>query len=394
MLLFYATRFRVSFLSSYSVTFHLQEMDEEDEYRNDDETNDDNDNDADPKSVLGYNNATLIANSNSYFTFNCTNSDPDFIVYAAIISNSHCTGEISSLEINPDTPTARLVSEVVADSSIATLTRNIQDELNLANVNQGFDSLEYCIRCDVYHKDHPEFSIMARKFDLSLDITFETSANFNVESILTEEFIADDVEASDTRSVSIEVFKGDCDLNPTCNVIEDDCFSGADSVAIGETLELCIKAPDADVVIKGIERATAAAGAFVSPIVRSETAGEVGSTNFVTKSEVNQSGEVTLSTLLIPAYYDALKNSANDFISVSGVVLLEYVSERRLGHAEMDRSLLVSGSDASSFAVSIPLDTRDTPLVARSRMSSSAGNIGPRKASVVAILGIGLFFLF
>ncbi|KAL7461802.1 hypothetical protein ACHAXS_002204, partial [Conticribra weissflogii] len=149
------------------------------------------------------------------------------------------------------------------------------------------------------------------------------------------------------------------------------------------------------VVIKGIERATASAGAFVSPIVRSDTAGEVGSTNFVTKSVVNQSGEVTLSTLLIPAYYDALKNSADDFISVSGVVLLEYVSvPRRLGHAEMDRTLQVTGSDASPFAVSVPLENRDSPMVARSNINSSTRSVdGYVTTACLVILGGILFRL-
>ncbi len=115
------------------------------------------------KITLDYNNATLLANSNSYFTFNCSNSNPDLLVYVAIIASSHCTGDISSIEINPNTPRTSLVSDVVGDPYTATVTRNFKDELNLANVNQGFDSLEYCIRCDIYHKDHPEFSIKAKK---------------------------------------------------------------------------------------------------------------------------------------------------------------------------------------------------------------------------------------
>ncbi len=231
-----------------------------------------------------------------------------------------------------------------------------------------------------------------RKFDLSLDVAFETSVTFNVNSILTEEFVDSDFLTSDTRSVSIEVLKGDCDSNPTCNILTDDCYSGAHNVAIGETLELCIKAPDADVKVKGLESATLVAGTFSSQIVRPNITGQVGSTNFVTKSVVNEVGEVTLSTLLITAYYDSLK--ADDFISISGVALLEYTSmTRRLHWSESGRLLKMSRFDRSPFVVSVPLEKFDPPLIVRSKTNSSTrATIATFRFMPVSIL-LPLFYI-
>jgi len=200
-----------------------------------------------PDVDIGYIDANITASSNSSFTFSCTNSITGFVVFAAVVASTQCTGENSSFEINEDADTSKLVSDIYSGTSVATLMKNFQDELNITRMNSGFDSLNYCIRCDLYQDGKPDFSVMARKFDLLLDITFERNATFNVDSILTSEFISSVASASASRSVSIEVFKGTCDSNPTCNVNTNDCFSGVNEVVVGDTLDLCIMASDADV---------------------------------------------------------------------------------------------------------------------------------------------------
>ncbi len=357
--------------------------------------------------AIGYIDANVTASSSSSFTFSCTNSINGFIVFAAVIAPTQCTGENSSFEINENADTSKLVSDVYSGTSVATVVQNFQDELNITDMNTGFDSLKYCIRCDLYQEGENDFSIMARKFDLSLNITFETNATFNVDSILTSEFIASDADANATRSVSIQVFKGECDSNPTCNVNTDDCFSGVNKVVVGNTLDLCIKAPDADVKVRGLEFATAEAGETYQSelIAKSGTDGEVGIPNFVTRSVVNEQGELTLSTLLLPSYYDALAGSGvNSFITVSGVALVEYelVSGSGSRHRRLksdsdsnERMLQVSEVDNPAFSASIPLDVGDVPAIAQTG-TSSIGNaaLGNAMTAMATSIFVSMLVIF
>lgn len=360
-----------------------------------------------PEVDIGYIDANITASSNSSFTFSCTNSITGFIVYAAVIASTQCTGENSSFEINENVDTSKLVSDIYSDTSVVTLMKNFQDELNTTRMNLGYDSLNYCIRCDLYQEDEPNFSIMARKFDLSLDITFETNASFNVDSILTSEFIASDASANASRSVSIEVFKGTCDSNPTCNVNTDDCFSGVNEVVVGDTLDLCIKAPDADVKVRGLKTASVEAGDNYQSVLiaKSGNDGEIRTPNFVTSSVVNELGELTLSTLLLPAYYDALAGSGvNGAINVSGVVLVEYVLDlvtgsrhRRLksDSSSNERVLQVSEVETSAFSASIPLGAGDIPTIAQSGTSSvGRAALGSAMEATATAIFVGMLVLF
>mmetsp|Transcript_13959 Transcript_13959/g.28432 ORF Transcript_13959/g.28432 Transcript_13959/m.28432 type:complete len:508 (+) Transcript_13959:178-1701(+) len=360
-----------------------------------------------PDVDIGYIDANITASSNSSFTFSCTNSITGFVVFAAVVASTQCTGENSSFEINEDADTSKLVSDIYSGTSVATLMKNFQDELNITRMNSGFDSLNYCIRCDLYQDGKPDFSVMARKFDLLLDITFERNATFNVDSILTSEFISSVASASASRSVSIEVFKGTCDSNPTCNVNTNDCFSGVNEVVVGDTLDLCIMASDADVKVGGLESATAEAGDNYQSILiaKSGTDGEVGTPNFVTRSIVNESGELTLSTLLLPAYFDALAGSGIErVITVSGVVLLEYVLELDSGsrHRRLktdsdsnERVLQISEVENSAFSASIPLGVGDVPTIAQTGTSSVGRSaLGSAMAATATAIFVGMLVLF
>ncbi len=81
--------------------------------------------------------------------------------------------------------------------------------------------------------------------------------------------------------------------------------------------------------------------------------GSHGDDNFVTSTTV-KNGEVTLETLLLPAYYDALNGGANGFITVSGTALVSYIPSRHLNAA--GRMLQRVPEDSSTpFAIEIPL---------------------------------------
>mmetsp|Transcript_2424 Transcript_2424/g.5246 ORF Transcript_2424/g.5246 Transcript_2424/m.5246 type:complete len:738 (-) Transcript_2424:272-2485(-) len=358
--------------------------------------------------AFGHNNATLIASKSSSFLFQFTNSIPGSTIHAAIITNSFCTVTNSNFQIKEGTTTGAIVGRIVTGSSNATLTRDIENEIDVSDKNSGTVTLNYCLRADLYDDSNPNFSVGARKVDLTLEVTYDNEENFNVTSIQTSEFVASDVDSSATRSVGINIYKDSCSYGCEIVIGEISCFTSEENRAeIGDTITLCLKADATDVELRGIESAKVDAGeAFSSDIVSFEADGTPGRDNFVTTTSV-ANGEVTLKTLLIPAYYDALNGGAYVSLELSGTALLNYIQSngrqrdllgpRDAYHHRLQNENQVRDGEISPFSVKIPVDKLDTiPKMAHDGSeSNSAGmnifsNSFSFSSSAATIIAIGV----
>jgi len=360
---------------------------------------------------FGFNNANLTANSTSSFQFQFTNSIPGSTIHAAIVSATLCNATNSAFQIKDGGTSVGIMGPVISNAIIATINRDIESDIDVEGKNSGEVALNYCLRADLYDDSKPSFSVAARKVNLLLNITYQNESEFSITSIQTNEFVASDTSVSDTRSIGIEVFKDSCTSG--CEIVDDDnneCFtSETDKASIGDILTLCLKAEDTDVGLIGIESASVTAReTFTSDIVSFEASGTPGSDNFVTSTSV-ANGEVTLETLLLPAYYDALDGGSNGTLKVSGTVLVEYIesSVRNLGYLHVgvddeyrrqlqdgnqddrDRQLQnvnQSQDEKSPFSINIPLGISDNiPKIAQERTENSSTSVH---------IGAGVLFHF
>ncbi len=277
-----------------------------------------------------------------------------------------------------DGVTNATIGPVVVNATLVTITKEVESEITVADKNDGATTLQYCLRADLYDDSDSTFSVGAKKVNLQVDITYETESDFSITNIQTSEFVASFDSASATRSVGIKVFKDSCDSG--CEIVDGDasgCFAGENKAAVGDILALCLDAVDADVDLTGIESATVDAADYSSAIVQSNGDGSAGTDNFVTTTSV-ANGQVTLETLLLPSYYDAMDGGADGSLEVSGTVLLSYVDSsgrRRLGRELQDGNQV---QDEIPFSINIPLENpNNNPKVAEigSRNSSSGFSV-------------------
>eukprot|EP00569_Conticribra_weissflogii_P019159 CAMPEP_0171445476 /NCGR_PEP_ID=MMETSP0881-20121228/36030_1 /TAXON_ID=67004 /ORGANISM="Thalassiosira weissflogii, Strain CCMP1336" /LENGTH=496 /DNA_ID=CAMNT_0011969493 /DNA_START=212 /DNA_END=1702 /DNA_ORIENTATION=+ len=337
---------------------------------------------------FGFNGATLAAGSSSSFQFEFTNSISGSTIHAAIIADTFCDDTNSNSQVKDGVTNA--IGPVVVSAALATITKEVESEVAVADKNDGATTLNYCLRADLYDDSDSTFSVGAKKVDLQLDIAYETEIDFSITNIQTSEFVASSASASATRSVGIKVFRESCASG--CEIVDGDasgCFAGENKTAIGDVLTLCLDAEDADVDLTGIESAMVNAADYSSAIVVFAEGGSAGTDNFVTTTSV-ASGQVTLETLLIPAYYDALGGGAGGSLEVSGTVLLSYVasSGRRLGRELQDGNQV---QDASPFSLSIPVENPTViPKVAEVGSGNSASGFSVVTAAVTVVAASGL----
>mmetsp|Transcript_31898 Transcript_31898/g.65082 ORF Transcript_31898/g.65082 Transcript_31898/m.65082 type:complete len:424 (+) Transcript_31898:1182-2453(+) len=363
------------------------------------------------RTEFGFNNVTIVTNSASSFQFSFTNTIPGSMIHAAIVAPTLCNSTNSAFQIKDGGTSVGIMGPVISNAIIATINRDIESDIDVEGKNSGEVALNYCLRADLYDDSKPSFSVAARKVNLLLNITYQNESEFSITSIQTNEFVASDTSVSDTRSIGIEVFKDSCTSG--CEIVDDDnneCFtSETDKASIGDILTLCLKAEDTDVGLIGIESASVTAReTFTSDIVSFEASGTPGSDNFVTSTSV-ANGEVTLETLLLPAYYDALDGGSNGTLKVSGTVLVEYIesSVRNLGYLHVgvddeyrrqlqdgnqddrDRQLQnvnQSQDEKSPFSINIPLGISDNiPKIAQERTENSSTSVH---------IGAGVLFHF
>lgn len=326
--------------------------------------------------------ATIDTSSSSSFEFNFTNTIAGSKINAAIVALAPCNSNNSAFEIKDGATSGSIIGSEVSGTSTATIRRNIESDIN---TKKGTIILDYCLRADLYDTSDDSFSIGAKKVNLHLNITYETEGRFSISSIQTSEFTGANINSGAIRSITISVFKDTCS---GCKVVAGDadgCFT-TDKLVVGGILALCLQGDATDVELIGLKSATVQAGQFSSPVVSSVVTGGPGDNNFVTSTTV-MNGEVTLQTLLLPAYYDALNGGANGFITVSGTALVSYISPRHLNAA--GRMLQeVTEESSTPFAIEIPLVENDIPFIAHADDASSAIKFGAGMAVLVGIGGV------
>ncbi len=247
-----------------------------------------------------------------------------------------------------------------------------------------------CSRADVVDAVQ-EVSVNAAMLDVSITYNYAADGTFTV-SVDTASFDPENTSTDATRSVAIQVFKGSCGTSGACEITAEssDCYA-SDPLAIGTAMELCVVPADSDVKVTGLQSVTvtpAGEGTDVTTIVEAD-----GSANFVTTVDVDDAARgVTLSTLMIPFYYDEQDGAAGS-VAVAGTALLEYISGRRLA-VPLDR-LLQSADDETPFSVNVPLEKSETPEVAQKEaLESSASLVGIGFAGLAAAVAAGACALF
>ncbi|KAL7463333.1 hypothetical protein ACHAXS_003711 [Conticribra weissflogii] len=347
---------------------------------------------SDLNTSFGYTDAIVSASSNSSFQFNFTNTIPRSTIHAAIVAASACDETNSASIVKDGMNIDNIIGSVVIGTKVASLTKSIEADVDVTVKNNGGPAtLQFCLRADLFDDSDSNVSVGAQKVNLNLDIVYETRSGFLIKSIETSEFRASDVSADATRSVGLKIFKNSCYNG--CELVPGDsnsCFV-ANKAAIGDILSLCIKADDADVELMGLEYAKVVAGGYTSNIVTETFAGTAGEDNFVTTTIV-ENGEVSLKTLLLPAYYDAL-DGLEGSIEITGTALLMYVSNRRLGGIDDDMRELNAESSASSdeivyFSIAIPVQKNPVPALSWPEKESSACRTGFGLAALTVACGV------
>ncbi|KAL7467209.1 hypothetical protein ACHAXS_007457 [Conticribra weissflogii] len=234
-----------------------------------------------------------------------------------------------------------------------------------------------CARADVVDIAQ-QVSVNAAMMDVEVTYYYATDGTFEV-SVDTAAFDPESVSADATRTVGIQVWKGDC-ASATCEITAagSDCY-GSDPLEIGSSMVLCVIPEDQDVKVTGLQTVTvtpAPAGAEAMTVVAAD-----GSTNFVTTVVLESGGRgATLSTLMIPLYYDEQLGEAGS-VAVAGTALLEYISStpttagpiRRQLEVSLDR-VLQAVEERTPFVVSVPLGKKETPQVAQMEVLESAAS--------------------
>ncbi|KAL7457255.1 hypothetical protein ACHAXS_000398, partial [Conticribra weissflogii] len=147
---------------------------------------------------FGFYNATIAAGSSSSFQFEFTNSISGSTIHAAIVADTFCNDANSNYQVK-DGITNTTIGPVVVNATLATITKQVESEVSLADKNNGAATLRYCLRADLYDDSDSSFSVGAKKVDLQLDIAYETESDFSIANILTSEFVVSSASASATR---------------------------------------------------------------------------------------------------------------------------------------------------------------------------------------------------
>jgi len=252
-----------------------------------------------------------------------------------------------------------------------------------------------CARADVVDIAE-QISVNAAMMDVDITYYYATDGTFEV-SVDTAAFDPESVSADATRTVGIQVWKGDCGT-AACEITAagSDCY-GEDPLEIGSSMVLCVVPEDQDVKVTGLRTVTVApapAGAEAMTVVAAD-----GASNFVTTVDLEEGGRgATLSTLMIPLYYDEQLGAAGS-VSVAGTALLEYVSTtpttsgpvRRKLEVSLDR-VLQAVEERTPFFVSVPLGRKDVPQVAQMEVVESGAGVAGVGLAGLAVAGAYALF--
>ena len=210
-----------------------------------------------------------------------------------------------------------------------------------------------------------------------VDFTFAMDGTFTV-TTTTDSFDPELGEAMAERSVGVKVSQGACG-DTLCEL---GSVNACPDVEVNTVLDLCIEPTDSDVKITGLNTVIATANSIQTLIDGS------GVENFVTEVSDLNTKAVTLSTLLVPSYYDEHEGESGD-ITLSGLAGISYT--RRLLRT---RDLLEDPEGPILFRAKISTKTKEsTPMIAHAqeKEASDGRRMLALGISILAAAGVMAF---
>jgi hypothetical protein len=260
--------------------------------------------------LITFSDAVIVGDESFAITFN--NPLDQTEIYAAVISQSHCTVDNSSFEVDSN------IQNVAFGPSSATVTQNIKDLITAEQKNSGSVHMMFCLRADVRSAGFPS-SLMASKVSVGITINFEdesgivlndSSSGFTLE-VETSGFSESTIDYTTDRNVDVSAVLGEC-ASPGNEGPYD----------IGSTLNFCVESNDSDVIISALSDVsfTDSDGNSILSIVDG-----VGEPSFVTAIEGLESNAVDVATLMATTIFD--QGYGGKTINVQGTVSVTYIDQ-------------------------------------------------------------------
>ena len=222
-------------------------------------------------------------------------------IYAAVVSNSACTSENSSFEIDSDTENASF------GTSSVTISKSIGDLITAEDRNNGSVKLTFCLRADVQTASFLS-SLLASKVSVGITVKFESDNSFQID-MQASEFSSTFAAYSSERGVHLSAILGQC------------ASPGSEApYGIGSTLKFCVRSTDTDVVISGLKDVsfTDLSGNPILEIIDSN-----GEPSFISSVAGLNSKSVDVATLMATTIYD--QGYGGTTINVKGSVSVTYI---------------------------------------------------------------------
>lgn len=246
------------------------------------------------------------------------------------------------------------VTEASTEQSSATSAIEVTAECK----NGGSCTSEHCVRIDIKSQD---VSLLAAMFKVDSTVLYDRDGAFSAK-VQTEAFTSTNKTASTAVSRTLSATLGKCGS------------SGAlPPLNIGDVAYVCISSQD-DIKIN-LTNVVANPGeqALVTD----------GMANFVTSFE-KEANPVTLSTLMIPVFYDLQGGNAGS-ITINGTASIIY--SRRL-----ESGRFLEDDEEGKFLIELPLVERSVPVVVDSVTEENAGQVSVLSrvvgAGIAVILGM------
>jgi len=248
--------------------------------------------------------------------------------------------------------------EAVTEASTEQSSATSAIQVTAACKNGGLCTSEHCVRIDIKAQD---ISLLAAMFKVDSTVLFDTTGAFSA-VVETEAFTSTDKTATAAVSRTLNATLGMCGSSEAPTPLN-----------IGDVVYVCISSQD-DVKLNLIN---VVANPGEQVLVANGTA------NFVTSFE-NGANPVTLSTLMIPVFYDLQGGNAGS-ITISGTASIIY--SRRL-----ESGRFLQDDEEGKFIIEIPLADRSVPVVVDSVAEENTGHVlGLSRvagAGIVTVLGM------
>jgi len=207
--------------------------------------------------------------------------------------------------------------------------------------NGGSCTSEHCIRIDIKAQG---VSLLAAMFKVTSTVLFDTDVAFSAE-VQTEAFTSTDKNASVAVPRTLSATLGKCGSS-----------EAAQPLNIGDVAYVCISSQD-DIKINLINViANPGEQALVTD----------GVANFVTSFE-NEANPVTLSTLMLPVFYDLQGGNAGG-VTINGTASI--IFSRRL-----ESGSFLKDDDEGKFLIEVLLAEHSVPAVVDSVTEENAGRV-------------------